>query len=88
MTEHRCDPTLMVNQKNNPLTLSRSLRLAIATLDEGTNTGESATQVLREVQDCTLCLGAMLLHTVGIIRAFVEEDKRPTVVAELEGVSH
>ena len=84
MAEHRCDPTLTQGTHNNPLTRARTIRLIQARLDDRINSGEGAIQVLREVQDCTLCLGAMLLMAVGMLGEFIPEQGREAAMAEFD----
>lgn len=70
---HFCDPTVP-HSAHNPLTLSRSMRLLLASLDDTTDPRTAATPVLGDLGSCTKCLSTTLVSMAGIAAAALLTD--------------
>lgn len=82
MTDHRCDPTVP-HSRHNPLTLSRSMRLLLASLDDTVDARTAATPVLVDLGGCPDCLSNTLISMAGIAAAALLTDAvtRPDAIA-------
>lgn len=74
----------MQADSDHPLTRARTIRLIQARLDDRINSGEGAIQVLREVQDCTSCLGVMLLMAIGVLGEAIPAQGHQAALLEFD----
>lgn len=74
MTEHRCDKSILQQTDHNPLTISRALRLLIASLEDTTDTRTAATPVLVDLGGCKDCLSLTLVSVAGMAAAALMLD--------------
>lgn len=77
--EHLCDPTIGTDDGDNPLTMSRVLRLLLACVDDpDTNRDEAITTLFTEVGTCPNCLIAIAagtaVITVEVINNLIDSD--------------